>query len=1324
MRGRRLSPLLLALAGLVALSGCSSSSFVGRRFDNFTAYYNKFYNAKKAYREGVKALEERDAPVDGDAYLDVFTVPERAGGGEHFNSAIQKSADVLRKHDASKWADDALLLIGTAYFYERNYVGAEQKFREVIGLDGRFERSPLKDEARFWLARTLIASEDYDEAAAHLEETLRGEGLPRRWEGQMRLALGELHVKRGDWEEAAAELERGLDLVRDDELGARAQFLRAQVLETLGDYEAAAEAFARVRRYDPRFELAYAAEMGALRARGLHGETEGALERLRRMERDDKYYDRRAELATLRARIYQAEGRVGEAERLYLDLLYNGDTDLDLQAVRGRVHYGLGTLYRDAFDDYFLAAAHFDTASTALGSGGRGFGGQDEALAFTSEAVMDGSEQADVFGNFTRVMADVSRMDSLLYLGSLDEAAFEEAILDIRRQRAEELAEEQRLLAERQARQRFSGEDLGEEFDNENFARDPDADEDSAGAQEEAPAAGGTAGFLFHRSPAKVQEGRLLFFDRWGERPLVPNWRRQEAIAGEGSALSYNDRKLQQLQQLGINPQPQLAEAGLPDVDVSDVPRDAERQRLMRDARATARYELANVLFLQVGRPDSAAAWYRTVIEEDAGHAVAQRAYYALAEVQQALGDTASAERIYREMLADYPHSEFAGRIRQRLGLAAETAAAGPDSTKLAEEAYREAFRQWERGMHRRALREMLDVAAHYPRTPVAPKALTAAGSVYAEWARRDSLDPLAPMPLRLPDGLLAQAGLLDAASPDSAGPPDVPVDSLAAGPDVAPVSDSLAADVLVADIGMPGADVRPAPTPEEPASTPLHLETLYASVARNYPQSPYAERARQVLEAIEQLRAPVQASLAIGPGAAWVDSSASAEQALAVAEAPSPQPATTDVQPASREDALLEEKRAIREARQTALVAEQDEDELAALRREGATTPDGRRGQRPDEPRTRVEGAPAAEPLSPEEAASLRTSEGAENGINLGQGGWTLVAVEGAGRAAAEVALQEYGERLGQRSLPVDLLTSEREGSPYYRVVVGRFLSENEAQAALQYLGRELPGTAKLLQLPTGEGPPPVAAERPLTRPERQPETDVAEAEPEQPETDVAEAASGEAISAELRERLRPEGEAPPARTSRGDVGGDVAAPEEARTSEADVREGATPSEEARTSDGDISGRPTPPAETRTSEADAAGMDVGGRPAPPAEARTSADLGDALQRELEELEAQRRRRAAVPSRGIDPAEGGWAIVVASGTDSSQVRAAFAPYATALRLRGLPTDIVAAPVEGGGVRYRALAGQYATRTDAQAALKWLAEALPEDAWLIRVRPEE
>ena len=1329
MRGRHASaslPLVLSLAGLFVLAGCSSNSFLGRRVDNFTAYYNTFYNAKKAYRAGLETLEREDTPVDRDAYLSVFVTPDRAGA-EGFDDAVQKSADVLRDHDASKWADDALLLIGKSYFYLQNYVGAEQKFQEVVGLDGRFENSPLKDEARFWLARTLIASGSYEAAAAHLQETLLREDLPRRWEGQLRLALGELHVKQAAWEEAAAELAEGLERVKDDELGARAQFLYGQVQETMGNYEAAAEAFERVRRYDPLFELLYAAQISAIRVEGLHDNAEAALERLRRMERDDKYYERRAQLAYLRARIYQDTDRPREAQALYRDLLY--ESDANIQDVRGRIHYSLGELHRDTYNNYLLAAAYFDTAGTALQPNTRGFGREEGARAFTAEAIGDGEEQARVFKSFVRAEGEVSRMDSLLYLGGLDDVAFEERLLEIRRQQAEELAEQQRLLAERQAQQRFSGEgtDMGDENFGGEFQKDLDGDFDED--FDDAGAAGSgiesTAGFLFHRSPVKVQEGRLLFVDEWGKRPLVPDWRRSAAIVGETGTVAATD-KVERLRQLGIDVDPEIEDEFLPPIDITGIPRDDVSRRAMLADRANARYELANVLFLQMNRPDSAAAWYRTVIEEDADEPVAQRAYYALAEVQQALGDTASAERLYRQTLEDYPNSDFAARIRQRLGIVTEADTA-PDSTRLASDAYREAFRQWEQGRHRRALVEMLDVAARYRRTSVAPKALTAAGSIYAEWARRDRLDLFAARPLNVSDDLLEKAGLIDSTDvrpAQQAVPGDEPAPLLAIG--VTPNGDGISGDgISGVDAALPSdslaSDVQFGAT----GRASLQLETLYASIARNYPQSPYAERAQQVLATIRELQLP--------PLAAAEDSSAvvlAAEDDISASELPQESNPLADLKRAAREEnqravALAREEGALPQEGQAAAQMP-DEDQLALerlredrLRRQGGAVPS----------------AVVAEALSPLEAAtmSVTPAEASQPSVDPSQGGWTFVVASADEHQEAAAALDTHRERFGLRGFPAGVLTTRRDGSRQHRAILGQFSSEEEARMALDHFKRELPEETRLLRLEIGEALPLAsrpAPEEDLGQTSAEAAADAPEIEPPlvapaQPSPERGSESEGGDVEETLADAAPPQRDMLPEPTATPQAepaDADSAAPGTEIQQELRGLEALYERVAARAAQDSIQAASEEAERAELlSKLDEARRDlVPDTPEEDSTANPERLLSD-LQREVEELEALRRARETSVRGGINLAEGGWSIVVASGTDSVRVQAALEPYAARFRVRGIPTGI--ATTEADGVaRYRALAGQYASRTAAQAALTWLADELPQDAWLLRLSP--
>ena len=178
----------------------------------------------------------------------------------------------------------------------------------------------------------------------------------------------------------------------------------------------------------------------------------------------------------------------------------------------------------------------------------------------------------------------------------------------------------------------------------------------------------------------------------------------------------------------------------------------------MLSDRANARYELANVLFLSMNLPDSAAVWYRMVIEEDFEESVAQRAYYALAEVQQVLGDTLAANRLYELIVSDYPDSDFVTQAYVRLGRPVPERAS-TDSLTLAEEDFIKYQTELEEKNPEEVVTTMLDLALKWPTTPTAPQALHVAGTAYLQWAARDSLDVLAELPVQADATRLEAAG-------------------------------------------------------------------------------------------------------------------------------------------------------------------------------------------------------------------------------------------------------------------------------------------------------------------------------------------------------------------------------------------------------------------------------------------------------------------------------------------------------------------------------------------------------------------------------------
>ena len=704
----------------VVLAGCSGSSFLGRKFDDFTAHYNTFYNASRTFKEQERRIEKQAEKIDLDHYLLVYKVPETRGRSAEFEKVIQKSADLLRKHPESKWVDDALMLIGKSYFYQTNYVGAEQKFGEIINLEGE-----LKDEATFWLGRTLVASKSQQAAEDVIRTALASEQLDDKWRPQLYLLLGDLGTESADWEGAIEALETGLPDTRDGDLAARARFLLGQLYETIERYPEAVASYRAVQKHKPLYELSFVAMYSDARVEGTYGGHEEAIAVLEKMLRDNKHFQYADRIEYSRARVMAASGQPLLARQLYLDILYH-QPGRRQTSIRGEVHYRLGALYRDQIGDFYAAAAHFDTASTILRAGAL----QNER--YTPDAIADARAIADVFSTYRDVLEDVQEMDSLLYLGTLDDAAFDSAVTAVRRQLAVKAA---RVAAELERRQTQSS-----------FRRGAISDEDNAARQANIPARTrrGRFGFLNHKDIQLVQESFLNFRRVWGDRPLVPGWRREEVVLSSRSEQQDEFDRVEGPTELPVSTESQVT--FLPPVDISSVPRDSASQAQMKSRRAAARYQLANVLFLSMSLPDSATSWYRLVIEEDSAEPVALRAQYAMAEVHTALGDEEAARSLLMKIVDEHPESIFADRARVSLGIG--SVAEAPDSLELAMEQYHKAYRIWNDGDLQLAMDAMVRTAAENPKAEVAAKAMLASAAIFIEMARSDSVDVFGAMPI------------------------------------------------------------------------------------------------------------------------------------------------------------------------------------------------------------------------------------------------------------------------------------------------------------------------------------------------------------------------------------------------------------------------------------------------------------------------------------------------------------------------------------------------------------------------------------------------
>lgn len=613
--------LVIVFSG-VLISSCTGS--LKSSWDNFTAFYNTFYNAKQSYQKGIDEVKKQKVQINPERPIRIYQTPITVSP-ENFDKAISKSADVLRYHPKSKWADNALFVIGRSYYYEAKYYSAEQKFQELFNLT---KSNVMQQNAIFWRGRVMLEMNRIDEGINYLNRELNS--VDYKWNKNIRaeteLLLADFYVTKENWASAQSYIPKAIHNIKDRELKARAYFLEGQLLEQTGKLKAAYNSYAHVKDTHPVYELVYAALKKQAEVAREEGDFKRALKIFTTMSNDDKNFDTLPELKYEIARTLEVMGNYREAELTYNEVLHHSIKNPN-QETKVKSYYGLGDIYRDYYKNYRKAAAYYDSSASQVSD--------KRKLPINFNA----SDLAQSFGEYAKLSNEVRNMDSLLWLGGLNSTELDSVIAVIRKRKLEEL--------KTQLKAQQSGKNT---LVNINAAQN---------AQQNGQAQNG---FLNYRSQELVMEGSQAFKAIWGDRPLVDNWRRMEAI-NQLNAQSTQDTEIVAVKKGSDEDlQRQIK------IDLSQVPFSSEAKEKMKSEIAMREYEIGNVFFLSLNMPDSASKYYRKIIANYRETDLAPQAMYSLSELNYIQNDSVKAQQWADSVMINFPETIYAERLNNRYG--------------------------------------------------------------------------------------------------------------------------------------------------------------------------------------------------------------------------------------------------------------------------------------------------------------------------------------------------------------------------------------------------------------------------------------------------------------------------------------------------------------------------------------------------------------------------------------------------------------------------------------------------------------------------------
>jgi len=518
-KGKKTCGLILLLLLMVACSTKKNTSTM-RWWHSFHARYNTYFNGSQAFIEG--SLEKETGNKDDHTQMiPLYTVANKNSkdiGKSQFDRAIEKSEKAIRRHSIKsrpvwkknrrktkkdlEWLNRkeynpflwrAWLLMGKSQFQKGEFEEAAATFGYMARL---YQTQPvILARARAWQTK-CYAEMNWLYEAEDLITKQRRDSIPRRAAADWDYTLADYHIRSEHWQEAVIYLRKAIRHERRKKQRARMWFLMGQIETLQGHRQQAYDAYKRVIRLNPPYELEFNARIAQSEVMAAT-DAKNTIKRLRRMAASDNNKD-------YLDQIYYAIGNTYLIQRDTLNAIaaYEKGNEKATRSgtEKGVLLWQLGNLYWQQ-EKYSDARRCYGEAIGLLDQDRPGY----KELAQRSKVL-------DELVPFTEA---IHLQDSLQQLANMPEAernkAIDRVIQELIRKEKEEKRKQQEAEAEQQLQQ-SGGSNLPQT-------------QTQTTARPTTPVSQQSNVWYFY-NPQAVSQGKQRFEQQWGKRPNADNWQR------------------------------------------------------------------------------------------------------------------------------------------------------------------------------------------------------------------------------------------------------------------------------------------------------------------------------------------------------------------------------------------------------------------------------------------------------------------------------------------------------------------------------------------------------------------------------------------------------------------------------------------------------------------------------------------------------------------------------------------------------------------------------------------------------------------------------
>ena len=649
---------------IISATGCSTqkNTAMTRRWHAFKARYNTYYNGTLAY---IDASEEKENG-NRDNYtelLPLYTVANKQSrelGKAGYERAIEKCQKTIRLHSIKRrpvWDKNrrktqrdrewlsrreynpflwrAWMLMGRSQFYKGDFDEAASTFAYMSRL---YRTQPaIYGKARAWLAKCYI-EEGWNYDAEDVIRATRRDSIHWAAQKEWDYTLADYYLRTADYANAAQYLRRVIRHEMRRKQRAREWFIMGQIQTLLGNKAAATDAYRRVIRQNPPYEVEFNARIAMTEVMS-GSQSNKMIARLKRMAASDKnkeYLDQ----------VYYAIGNIYMARRDTANAISAYERGA-ARATRSGIEKGV--LLLRLGDIYWQRERYADAQRTY----GEAIGLLDHDRPDYAQL----NQRSKVLDELVPFTETVHLQDSLQQLARMDEASRNAAIDRVITQLKRKEREEQRLKAEQESSNGTQPDGAMDTGNSNRLNQQRPLNSSTSAAMK-----GDKAQWYFY-NPMAGSQGKTAFRILWGKRENVDNWRRTNKTV---VAVGNNDNEaVADTTELVADSIP----ATLPDSAVADphqreyylaqIPftdeQKAESDRLIMDALYNA-----GVIFKD--KLDNLTLSERSLLRLIRQYESSERipdAYYHLFLLYMRKGDKPTADSYVSLLKRNYPHNEL-----------------------------------------------------------------------------------------------------------------------------------------------------------------------------------------------------------------------------------------------------------------------------------------------------------------------------------------------------------------------------------------------------------------------------------------------------------------------------------------------------------------------------------------------------------------------------------------------------------------------------------------------------------------------------------------